>query len=214
MFWRRSGVVGWGKVSCILCHRVVQLSLAYNWASPAILAAGKVRRRGMFLFLLFFRFHSFSSFSHVPLFHLLYYSISLLPFSGRWNKWQGMTCRTIWRTTWLSPKKWIQDLLRKCWYRSIRCRESQSSPADWVSEWVHHLLPEACKLMERCPLQYPVVRHLTSLDPVVMVKDPEAAVWCFTKLLEILINSKIKNAESFAESIQIIAHRWYKIWKW
>ena len=54
----------------------------------------------------------------------------------------------------------------------------------------------ASKLMARCPLQYPVVRYLTSLDPEFMVKDPEAAVRCFTKLLETLINSKIKNAES------------------
>ena len=54
----------------------------------------------------------------------------------------------------------------------------------------------ASKLMERCPLQYPVVRYLTSLDPVFMVKDADAAVRCFIKLLETLINSKIKNAES------------------
>ena len=36
-----------------------QLILAYNWARPAVLAAGK-DRGGMFLFLLFFHFHSFS----------------------------------------------------------------------------------------------------------------------------------------------------------
>ena len=29
------------KVSCILCHRGIQLRLAYSWARPAILAAGK-----------------------------------------------------------------------------------------------------------------------------------------------------------------------------
>ena len=28
------------KVSCILCHRGVQLVLAYSWARPAILVAG------------------------------------------------------------------------------------------------------------------------------------------------------------------------------
>ena len=50
----------------------LQLRLAYSWARPAILAAGK-GRVGMFLFLLFLHCHSFSSFSPVPLFHLLYY---------------------------------------------------------------------------------------------------------------------------------------------
>ena len=35
----------------------IQLILAYSWARPAILVAGK-GRRGMFLFLLFLHFHS------------------------------------------------------------------------------------------------------------------------------------------------------------
>ena len=41
------GSEGWSggaKVSCILCHRGVQLILAYSWAKPAILVAGKGRR--------------------------------------------------------------------------------------------------------------------------------------------------------------------------
>ena len=51
------GPVYWGwsggaKVSCILRHRGIQLILAYSWARPAILIAGK-GRGGMFLFLLF-----------------------------------------------------------------------------------------------------------------------------------------------------------------
>ena len=40
------------KVSCILRHWCVQLILAYSWARPAILVAGK-GIGGMFLFLLF-----------------------------------------------------------------------------------------------------------------------------------------------------------------
>ena len=42
-----SGYWGWSggaKVSCILCHWGVQLILAYSWARPAILVAGKGRR--------------------------------------------------------------------------------------------------------------------------------------------------------------------------
>ena len=80
--------LGWlceAKVSCILRHRGVQLILAYSWARPAILAAGK-GRGGMFLFLRFLHFRSFSSFSLVHLFHFLYYLFPLLPFSGRRHK--------------------------------------------------------------------------------------------------------------------------------
>ena len=66
------GWLGVAKVLCILRRRGVQLILAYNWARPALLVAGKGRRI-FFLFLLFLHFHSFSSFFPVPLFHLLYY---------------------------------------------------------------------------------------------------------------------------------------------
>ena len=52
-------VSGGAKVSCILRHRGVQLILAYSWARPAILVAGK-GRWGIFLFLLFLHFHSCS----------------------------------------------------------------------------------------------------------------------------------------------------------
>ena len=57
-----SCIQGWlyeAKVSCILRHWGIQLILAYSWARPAILAAGK-GRGGFFLFLLFLHFHSFS----------------------------------------------------------------------------------------------------------------------------------------------------------
>ena len=37
------GWSGGAKVSCILCHRGVQLILAYSWARPATLVAGKGR---------------------------------------------------------------------------------------------------------------------------------------------------------------------------
>ena len=59
------------KVSCILRHQVVQLILAYSWARPAILVAGK-SGGGIFLFLLFLHFHVCFSFFPIPLFHLYY----------------------------------------------------------------------------------------------------------------------------------------------
>ena len=52
-----AGWLGVTKVLCILRHRGVQLILAYSWARPAILVAGK-GRGGMFLFLLFLYFYS------------------------------------------------------------------------------------------------------------------------------------------------------------
>ena len=53
--------MGVGKVVCILHYRGIQLILAYSWARPAILVAGKGRGE-MFLFLLFLHFRSCSSF--------------------------------------------------------------------------------------------------------------------------------------------------------
>ena len=72
------------KVSGILRHWGVQLYW-FPVGKASILLAGK-GRRGMFLFLLFLHFHSCSSFFPVPLFHLLYYSISFLLFPGRRHK--------------------------------------------------------------------------------------------------------------------------------
>ena len=77
---------GGAKVSCILRHRGVQLILAYSWARPAILVAGK-GRGGMFSFL-FLHFHSCSSFFPVPLFHLFYYLFYLFSLTlGDDTKW-------------------------------------------------------------------------------------------------------------------------------
>ena len=89
------GWSGGAKVSCILCHRGVQLILAYSWARPAILVAGK-GRGGMFLFLLFLHFHSCSSFFPVSLFHLfdyLFYHSSPFLWEMTQNDPQGLTCR-------------------------------------------------------------------------------------------------------------------------
>ena len=89
------GWSGVAMVSCILHHRGVQLKLAYSWARPAILVAGK-GRGGMFLFLLFLHFHSCSYFFPNRLFHLLNYLFYLFsPFlwETTQNDPQGLTCR-------------------------------------------------------------------------------------------------------------------------
>ena len=74
--------------SCILCHRGVQLILAYSWARPAILAAGK-GRGGIFLFLQCLHFHSWFLFLPCPpLSSPLLYLLSLYPLSlGDNTKW-------------------------------------------------------------------------------------------------------------------------------
>ena len=89
------GWSGGAKVSCSIHYRSVQLILAYSWARPATLVAGK-GRRGMFLFLLFLHFHSCSPFFPVLLFLLLYYFFYLFsPFfwETTQNDPQGLTCR-------------------------------------------------------------------------------------------------------------------------
>ena len=85
-FSQNWGWLGVAKVLCILCHRGIQLILAYSWARPAILVAGK-GRGGMFYFFNFF------TFIPVPLSSLslsfiscTISSISFLPFSGRQHK--------------------------------------------------------------------------------------------------------------------------------
>ena len=68
---------GVAKVSCILRHWGVQLILAYSWARPAILVAGK-GIGGMCLFLLFLHFHFCSSFFPVSLSSPLLSLLSLI----------------------------------------------------------------------------------------------------------------------------------------
>ena len=48
-FWCCCGWSGGAKVPCILCHRGVQLILAYSWARPAILVVGKGRGGNVFI---------------------------------------------------------------------------------------------------------------------------------------------------------------------
>ena len=41
------GWLGGAKVSCIFCHRGIQLRLAYSWVRTAIVAVGKGRGVGV-----------------------------------------------------------------------------------------------------------------------------------------------------------------------
>ena len=71
------------KVSCALCHRGVQLILAYSWARLAIPVAGKSRGEGGAVFFsvsslsFLFLFLPCPSLSSPLLFHLSFFSLSL-----------------------------------------------------------------------------------------------------------------------------------------
>ena len=81
------------KMSCILGHLDVQLILAYSWARPAILVAGKVE--GDVLFSSVSSFSFLFSFFPIPLFPFISSTISsifFLPFSETTqNDLQGLT---------------------------------------------------------------------------------------------------------------------------
>ena len=106
------GWLGVAKVSCILRHRGVQLILAYSWARPAVIEAGK-GRRGMFLFLLFLYFHSCSSFFPVPLFHL-HYCLFYLFFLFSWRR-HKMTHKG-WRVVKPQHNQYSSDPLKSHFY--------------------------------------------------------------------------------------------------
>ena len=82
---KEQGWSGGAKVSCILCHLGVQLILAYSWARPAILVAGKGRE--VIYFFCFFTFIpvplSSQSLSFIS---SAISSVSFLPFFGRRHK--------------------------------------------------------------------------------------------------------------------------------
>ena len=87
----KASEVVWCDDSVVYLTSPGHLILAYSWARSAILVAGK-GRGGMFLFLLFLRFHFCSSFFPVPHFHLLYYLFSPIPWETTQNDPQGLTC--------------------------------------------------------------------------------------------------------------------------
>ena len=89
------GMDGWGKGVVCLASPGRPTDIGLQMGKASILAAGK-GIGGMFLFPLFLHFHSFTSFSPVPLFHLLYYLFYLSsPFlwDTTQNDPQELTCQ-------------------------------------------------------------------------------------------------------------------------
>ena len=152
------GWSGGAKVSCFLRHRGVQLILAYSWARPAILVAGK-GRGGMLLFLLFLHFHSYSSFFSVPLFHLFYYFFYLFsPFlwETTQNDPQVLTCcltpTQLINTHWNGVIRYMNcnptcgiyaeayaSIRYTCWNGVIRCWHCNQAWHTWWNRVIRYM---------------------------------------------------------------------------
>lgn len=78
---------------------------------------------------------------------------------------------------------------------------------EFQNECVEFLQKLASKLLERCPLQYPVVRYLVSLDPAFIANKPDTAISYFSSLLQKLISCKIREPDA----CDIILQQ-YKAW--
>ena len=66
---------------------------------------------------------------------------------------------------------------------------------EFQSQCLTFLQTLSTKLLERCPLQYPVVRYLTCLDPRYMAARPEQATNKMTQLLKKLLHLRQRRAE-------------------
>jgi hypothetical protein len=63
------------------------------------------------------------------------------------------------------------------------------------------------KLLEKCPLKFAVVRHLTCLDPQVMAGQIETSVKLFESLLTCLIdNQRVRECRRVEEAVFVICY--------
>ena len=90
--------------------------------------------------------------------------------------------------TGFAAKQTVQDVERQQ-------KASARQILEFRSQSITSLQSVANKLIERCPLKYPVVRYLSCLDPRVMARDTGDAVDKMTKLLDKLIRLKQATAE-------------------
>ena len=66
---------------------------------------------------------------------------------------------------------------------------------EYLNECQVFLQSLTVKLLERCPLQYPVVRNIVCLDPKYMAAHPDQSMDKMRQLLEKLINLKQRSAD-------------------
>ncbi|KAK9543284.1 hypothetical protein VZT92_001075 [Zoarces viviparus] len=72
---------------------------------------------------------------------------------------------------------------------SEKLQENPVKIVEFKKECVSLLAMTYKKMMERSPLMYPAVRHMRSLDPVMIVTETESATAMFEKLLQVLLNA-------------------------
>ncbi|KAK1905642.1 hypothetical protein KUDE01_012822 [Dissostichus eleginoides] len=72
---------------------------------------------------------------------------------------------------------------------SEKLQENPVKIVEFKKECVSLLAMTCKKIMERSPLMYPAVRHMRSLDPVMIVTETESTTAMFEKLLQVLLNA-------------------------
>ncbi|KAK1906949.1 hypothetical protein KUDE01_009345 [Dissostichus eleginoides] len=72
---------------------------------------------------------------------------------------------------------------------SEKLQENPVKIVEFKKECVSLLAMTCKKIMERSPLMYPAVRHMRSLDPVMIVTETESTTAIFEKLLQVLLNA-------------------------
>ena len=87
-----------------------------------------------------------------------------------------------------AAKKLVTDLQRKK-------KVSERQILECQNECQVFLQSLTAKLLDRCPLQYPVVRNIVCLDPKYMAGHPDEATDKMRKLLEKLMNLKQRSAD-------------------
>ena len=86
-----------------------------------------------------------------------------------------------------AARKLITDLQKK--------KVSERQVFEYQNEYQVFLQSLTVKLLERCPLQYPIVRNIVCLDPKYMAAHPDQAMNKMRQLLEKLMNLKQRSAD-------------------
>ena len=143
----KKGWLGGAKVSFILRHRGVQPILAYSWARPAILVAGK-GRGGCFYFFFFFTFIPVSlSFLSLSFISSTISSISFLPFSGRRHK--------------MTHKGW--HVVKPQLNQSNHCQKLVMNDSPWQTKSVvHTFLTDVSAILHCWPRRNPLIQIKSS----------------------------------------------------
>ena len=84
-------------------------------------------------------------------------------------------------------------LLAKFFYERLQQRKRQAHKLqvlEFQNECIVLLQKLTSKLLEHCPLQYAIVRHLICMDPRYMAKNPDSAISKCSGLLQKLIYPK------------------------